>query len=151
MKEFIPISEELIAPCGMNCAICSRYLSYVNHLKRSQCIGCRPGKKRCAYLFEKCRGINHHSNENLTFCYECSQYPCKQINRMDNRYKNNYKMSMKDNLETIQKMGIGKFLEEQVNKYRCSKCGGFISIHNRKCFKCDPITRLVEKHNRTYE
>ena len=27
-----PISEELIAPCGMNCAVCSRYLAYLNDL-----------------------------------------------------------------------------------------------------------------------
>ena len=65
---------------------------------------------------------------------------------MDDRYRSNYKMSVKDNLEYINKMGIGKFIEEQYRKYRCSKCGGLISIHNRKCFKCDSITRLVEKN-----
>lgn len=57
---------------------------------------------------------------------------------------------MKDNLEYIRKKGIGKFIEDQYRKYRCSKCFGLISIHNRKCFKCDTITRLVEKHNREY-
>lgn len=41
MKNSNPIPEELIAPCGMNCALCSRYLAFVNKLKRSQCIGCR--------------------------------------------------------------------------------------------------------------
>jgi ribosomal protein L40E len=55
-------------------------------------------------------------------------------------------MSMKDNLETIQKKGLSKFVEEQYGKYRCKKCGGLISIHNRKCFKCDTITKLIEKH-----
>ena len=59
-------------------------------------------------------------------------------------------MSVKDNLEYIKKMGIDKFIKEQYKKYRCSKCGGLISIHNRKCFKCDTITRLVEKYNRKY-
>jgi hypothetical protein len=56
-------------------------------------------------------------------------------------------MSVKDNLEYIKKNGIGKFIEEQYKKYRCSKCGGLISIHNGKCFKCDTITKLVEKYN----
>jgi len=69
---------------------------------------------------------------------------------MDDRYRNNYKMSVKDNLEYINKMGIGKFIKEQYSKYRCSECGGLISIHNRKCFKCDSITRLVEKINGKY-
>ena len=69
---------------------------------------------------------------------------------MDDRYRKNYMMSIKDNLELINKKGIGKFINEQHEKYRCSKCGGLISIHNRKCFKCDIITRLVEKHNKKY-
>ncbi len=54
-------------------------------------------------------------------------------------------MSIKDNLEYIKKMGPGKFIEAQYEKYRCSRCGGLKSIHNGKCFKCDPITRLIEK------
>lgn len=152
MKNTKPNSKELIAPCGMNCAICSRYLAYVNKLDRSQCPGCQPGNKQCSYLFEKCSGINGALKGNATarFCFECDQYPCKQINRMDDRYRSNYEMSVKDNLECIKKIGVEKFTKEQSKKYRCSKCGSFISIHNRKCFKCDTITRLMEKRNNTY-
>jgi hypothetical protein len=139
------ISEKLIAPCGMNCAVCSRYLSYVNNLKRSQCVGCRLRIEQCAYLFGKCSGINHAARGNAAFCFECSYYPCKQINRMDDRYRKNYKMSIKDNLEHIKQRGIGEFIEEQYRKYHCSKCGGLISIHNGKCFTCDTITKLVVK------
>ena len=151
MKNLNPITEELIAPCGMNCTICSRYLSYINNLKRSQCIGCRPKNQYCTYLFKKCTGINHNTlTVNAVFCFECSQYPCKQIDRIEDRYKNNYKMSIKDNLNSIKNKGINKFIDEQYKKYRCPKCGGLISIHNRKCFKCDTISRLVEKENREY-
>ena len=152
MKKKNPSLEELIAPCGMNCAICSRYLSYANHLKRSQCPGCRPGNKKCAYLFEKCSGINGAQKGTATasFCLECEQYPCKHINRMDDRYRRNYKMSVKDNLERINKIGLDKFTTEQYQKHLCSKCGALISIHNGKCFKCDTIARLLEKRNKKY-
>ncbi len=149
MKKDNPISKDLIAPCGMNCAICSRYLAYVNNLKRSQCVGCRPRNKRCDYLFKKCTGINHTSKGDAAFCFECEQYPCKQINRMDERYRKNYAMSVKESLEYIRKRGLEKFVKDQYKKYRCTKCGGLISIHNRKCFKCDTITRLIEKHSFT--
>ena len=144
------ISEDLIAPCGMNCAICSRYLSYVNDLKRSQCTGCRPGNKSCEYLFKKCSGINHASSGNAVFCFECDQYPCKQINRMDDRYRKNYEMSVKENLENIRSKGMENFIAEQYEKHHCSKCGGLISVHNRKCFECDTVTRLIEKRDRQY-
>ena len=95
------ISEELIAPCGMNCAICSRYLAFVNNLKKSQCTGCRPGNKRCTYLFKNCTGSKSISYGKASFCFECAEYPCKQINRMDKRYKENHRMSVKKNLEYI--------------------------------------------------
>ena len=145
MEDSNKISEELIAPCGMNCAICSKYLSYTNNLKRSQCKVCRPGNKSCNYLFAKCSGANVAQNKNSVFCFECCQYPCKEINRMDKRYKKNYHMSVKENLDTIKNQGISEFIQEQYVQYSCSKCGGLISIHNRKCFNCSTITKLVEK------
>jgi hypothetical protein len=36
-------------------------------------------------------------------------------------------------------------IKNQYDKYHCPTCGGLRSIHNRKCFKCDEITRLIEK------
>lgn len=141
------IKKDLIAPCGMNCAICSKYLAYQNKLKKSQCSGCRPSKKKCTYLFKKCSGINNVLQDTATakFCFECDLYPCKEINRMDKRYKNNYHMSVKENLDAISNNGIANFVEDQYKKYHCPKCAGLISIHNKKCFKCCPITKLVEK------
>ncbi len=147
MKNSFPIREELIAPCGMNCAICSKYLAYVNNLNKSQCSGCRPGDKRCTYLFEKCSGINSSlkGNANAEFCFECDLYACKEINRMDKRYGISYKMSVKENLEAIRNNGITDFVKDQYKEYHCPKCNGLISIHNKKCFKCHKITKLVEK------
>jgi hypothetical protein len=145
MNKPLPFSPDLIAPCGMNCAICSRHLSYVNNLNKSQCTGCRPRNKKCSYLFGKCTGINHKAKSDAAFCFTCNQFPCKQIDRIDRRYKTNYKMSMKENLGFIKTKGILKFIINQYEKYACQKCGGLISIHNRKCFKCHTITKLIEK------
>jgi hypothetical protein len=152
MKRPDPSLEELIAPCGLNCAMCSRFLSYVNNLERSQCPGCRQENKKCLYLFAKCSGINSSLKGNSTakFCFECDLYPCKQINRLDDRYRKNFEMSVKDNLARINKIGVKQFTKEQCGRYRCSKCGSLVSVHNRKCFKCDTVRRLVEKDGRKY-
>jgi hypothetical protein len=64
---------------------------------------------------------------------------------MDKRYRENYNMSVKDNLEFIRSKGIKLFIKDQIKKYTCKKCSGLISIHNRKCFQCDKIIKLVEK------
>jgi hypothetical protein len=145
MIKSIPSTEELIAPCGMNCALCSRYLAGINKLKCSSCTGCRSRGRECTYLFKKCTGINHGKTYDFTFCYECDQYPCKETKRMDKRYRKFYNMSVMDNLEYIRQAGINEFIHDQLKKHTCPRCGGMISINNRKCFKCDTITRLVEK------
>jgi hypothetical protein len=139
------IHEDLIAPCEINCAICSRYLAYKNSLRRSQCIDRRPGNRNCTYLFGKFPEGNNAATDNRAFCYDCKQYPCKKLNRVDERYRRNYRVSTRENLEYIRQVGISQFIEEQYAKHRCSRCGGLISIHNRKCFRCDKVTRLVEK------
>ncbi len=147
MAKLIPLNEELVAPCGMNCAVCSNYLACVNNLNRSQCAGCRTTNKKCTYLFEKCTGLNHSlkGNANAKFCFECNQYPCKEIDRMDRRYRENYGTSIKGNLEYIKGKGLREFVAKQYNEHKCSRCGELVSVHNRKCFKCDIITKLVEK------
>lgn len=141
------MNDDLIAPCGMNCAVCSKYLAYVHGLKKSQCSGCRPDNKHCTYLFEKCAGINKNrsGNANAPFCFECELYPCKEIKRMDARYTKNYGMSTIENLNIIQTSGLEELMKIQIEKYRCHRCGDLISTHNKKCFNCDPINKLIEK------
>jgi hypothetical protein len=150
MSDAYPVPPELIAPCGLNCAVCSRYLAYLNGLDRSQCPGCRVQNQACTYLFEKCTGINNGPTAQARFCFECDQYPCPGIERMDKRYRTQYGMSIKENLEQIREMGLETMLEIQVQQHRCGRCGGLISVHNRKCFQCDPVTRLIEKRNIKY-
>jgi hypothetical protein len=130
----------------MNCAVCSRYLAQRNGLRRSRCVGCRPRNERCAYLFGRCSGINHTAKSGAAaFCFECGQYPCVVLKRVDHRYRENYGMSFLENLERIRTKGVGGFLAEQQRKYRCAGCGELRSVHNGKCFRCDTVTRLIEK------
>jgi len=46
---------ELIAPCGMNCSVCSSYFAHKYDLRSKgvrvpYCTGCRPRDKKCAFL-----------------------------------------------------------------------------------------------------
>ena len=129
----------------MNCAVCSRYLSFLNNLKRSKCPGCRPGRKQCTYLFRDCHGPKNDSASHPAFCFQCDEYPCRQIDRMDKRYRAFYRMSIRENLEFIQEHGLTEFVEHQYRLHRCPTCSGLISTHNGKCFKCDTINSLIEK------
>ena len=139
----VNLNEELIAPCGMNCGICSGYLAYKNNIHGKgfpNCIGCRPRKKQCAFLKKKCKDDLKLLKGEIKFCYECSYYPCEILTGLDKKYRGKYGMSMIDNLSEIKNKGINYFIENQETKYKCQKCSNLICIHNKKCFVCDKIT-----------
>lgn len=132
-------NEELIAPCGMNCALCSSYQSQKHALKKQGmpmpcCTGCRPRSKQCAFLKKRCRLIG--SGE-MNYCYECRDFPCENLLKLDKRYQTLYRMSMVANLKDIRDRGIEAFLSQEQQKWQCARCGGTICCHNGLCFHCD--------------
>jgi len=142
----IGIDPVLIAPCGMNCAICASYLAMKNDVKSKgtkmpYCTGCRPGNKRCAYLRKHCSKL---ANDEVTFCYECQEFPCHRLRTIDKRYRSRYRMSMIENLSFIKENGMKKFLNNQEKTWKCKNCGELISCHNGLCFNCD-LEKLKNK------
>ena len=131
-------TEELIAACGMNCRICLGYFGYtVSGKKRKmKCIGCKPRDKSCAFLKKHCKKLT--KNE-VNYCYECTDFPCYHLEKIDTLYQKRYNMSMIENLEYIRDNGIDEFLKQQEKKYQCPKCGGVICVHNRTCYSCNSI------------
>jgi len=143
------MKEELIAPCGMNCTICSGYLAYRHDVKSKEikmpyCIGCRPRDKQCAFLKKRCELL---MSNKVRYCYECSNFPCEWLKHLDNRYRTCFRMSMIENLEYIRDNGINKFLEREQEKWRCPECGGVICCHNGICFNCG-LDKLRQKKQR---
>ena len=127
---------KLIAPCGMNCGICISFFGYaVNERKRKNpCIGCRSRDKQCAFLKKQCDKL---LNKKVEYCFECMDFPCENLKKLDKRYRTKYGMSMIENLEYIQKNVINKFVENERERWKCSKCGEVICVHNRKCYSCE--------------
>ena len=70
------------------------------------------------------------------FCYECSKYPCTRLKQLDKRYRTNYNMSMIENLDNIQKLGLDEFLILEQKRWTCTKCGGTICVHRGYCLNC---------------
>lgn len=140
------MDKNLIAPCGINCGICHAYLAYLRGIpkkrgKISYCIGCRPRNKQCAYLKGNCEVIR---NNIVEFCFQCKDYPCDRLKHTDERYRKDFDTSLIENLNEIKNDGIDKFLENQKKKYKCSRCGGIICVHNKKCYECEKIESWKE-------
>jgi rubrerythrin len=45
-------------------------------------------------------------------------------------------MSMIDNLRTIEKLGIQKFIRQEQHRWKCSHCGNLVSVHRSACLSC---------------
>ena len=133
------MEERLIAPCGMNCGVCTSYLAMMRDLKnkgfgKKYCAGCLPRGKNCVFMKKQCSLLG---NGLVRFCYECSDYPCRRLKTMDKRYREKYHMSMIENLDLIKSDGIERLLEREVTKWRCLKCGGTICCHNGLYYNCE--------------
>ncbi len=132
------MDEVLIAPCGMNCALCASYLAMKYDLKKqgfqkSYCAGCRPRGKNCAFMKKRCELLGKGL---VKFCFECADFPCRRLKTLDKRYRTKYHMSMIENLVYIKENGIELFLNKEEEKWRCPECGGVISCHNGLCYGC---------------
>lgn len=140
------MKEELIAPCGMNCNLCSAHLAYLNDIKSKglrmpYCAGCRPRDKKCAFLKKKCDLLMEGKVE---YCHQCPDFPCRNLEHIDKGYRKLYRMSMVDNLEYIKQNGIEALLAREEEKWRCPECGGTICCHNGICYSCS-LEKLKSK------
>jgi len=143
------MDKELIAPCGMNCGVCSGYLASKydvrsKGIRMPYCIGCRPRDKKCAFLKKRC---NLLLGGTVQYCYECEDFPCERLQHLDRRYRSNFRMSMLENLEHIKKSGIEEFLLREEEKWKCPECGAVVCCHNGICFNCG-LNKLKNKKKR---
>ena len=130
--------SELIAPCGMNCALCKGYIAYSRGIPRQRgkvahCAGCLPRGKNC-YIKRGCSKLSKHE---IQYCYECDAMPCKSLQHLDRRYRERYGMSMVENLKMLKAKGMDEFLVSQAERHRCPSCGDVVCVHDGKCYSCN--------------
>ena len=58
------------------------------------------------------------------------------IIRLEKNYSKRYNVSLIENSEFVKEYGLVKFMESQKKKYRCTECGGIISVHDKECSEC---------------
>ena len=122
----------LIAPCGINCGVCRAYL-----IQKTKCPGCRADDSNKPISRTKCKiKTCDVFKKDANFCYECLDFPCDNLKRLDKRYRTKYHMSPIENLENIKNLGLKKFLENENKRWSCSNCGGTICVHEGSCISC---------------
>jgi len=86
------MKTKLIAPWGMNCAICLTFL-----WERNWCGGCWSPERKCN---KRCtiRSCVHRKGK---YCFDCDSFPCKRLLQLDTRYRKKYRVSMIENFNNI--------------------------------------------------
>ena len=126
-------SNELIAPCRINCGVCEAHVREKNkccgcispnNIKSSRCIKC--GIKFC----------NEHNKSAFTYCFECEKFPCSRLISLEKRYVEKYYLSVIDNLKYIRQYGFDEFMKKENEKWRCRYCGEVLCVHQSFCLHC---------------
>ena len=127
------IQLRMIAPCGMNCALC------IGHLReKRRCPGCndprdelKPGHcKTCS--IKDCKATGSPNK----YCFKCDQFPCHRLKQLDKRYRLKYGMSMIENLMYIKEFGIRRFVAQEKVRWSCPACDATLCVHREDCAKC---------------
>ena len=132
------INIDLTGPCGFYCESCRHYLARSEGLLKQKglkqgCEGCRARDKNCAFIKRDCQSLR---KKEIEFCFECDDFPCENLERLDNRYRTRHEVSLIGNLKRIKKVGVAQWIEEQKQNFKCPKCQGKMSIHDNECYNC---------------
>ncbi|NVM37427.1 MAG: DUF3795 domain-containing protein, partial [Candidatus Lokiarchaeota archaeon] len=122
------VDNNLAAPCGIYCGACRQYLLWKKDLLEERgykigCKGCRIRNKNCAFIRRDCLALR---KKELEFCYECENFPCQKLQKLNAYYHEKYSVNMVNNLKKIEEIGVEKWLKEQEEFYTCPNCSGEI-------------------------
>ena len=131
MKMPDKIEASMFAPCGMNCMVC-----YKHSCHKKPCAGCLGSDTEKPEHCRKCKIINCIKEKGLLYCFECTDYPCKQMKSIEKSYNTRYGTSLMKNSQAVKEAGLAEFMRRQHIEYTCPVCGGIVSIHDAKCSEC---------------
>lgn len=132
-SDLMPVSR-----CGINCGVCVGFLGYnMNGTKREEaCGGCRTMEVMCDFVKKQCKKLAD-KNE-IDYCFECSDFPCENMQKIDKYYSKKYDASLIENLTYVKTNGLEAFTKREKEKWKCPTCGGIICPHTKRCYTCDP-------------
>ena len=102
------IDIEMFAPCGMNCTVCYKHC----HTRKIQkpCSGCMQENKSKPVHCRKCRIKDCVQLKEITYCYQCGDFPCRLIRNLERSYNSRYKGSPVENSEIVKGNGVFYFI-----------------------------------------
>ena len=134
MKMPEKIEDSMLAPCGMNCAVCYKHVGTRKNAK--PCAGCLRGDANKPEHCRKCNIKSCTQEKGAAHCFNCSEFPCKLIKNLEKSYIKRYNVSLVENSRTAKEKSISTFLVHDRQKWACADCGGAFSLHDGVCSDC---------------
>jgi ribosomal-protein-alanine N-acetyltransferase len=125
------IDDNMFAPCGMNCKVCYKHLK-----AKKACKGCLAGDDHKPEHCIHCKIKECAKSKGYTYCYDCGEFPCKQVKNLDKSYKKRYGVSLVENSKIAKEEGLSQFMQSEITRWTCMNCGGIISLHDAQCSEC---------------
>lgn len=130
------MNEQMIAPCGLNCAVCKRALA-----PEKPCPGCLGESENkpefCARLcgIRNCRTRAGFPDR---FCDQCERFPCGDVMEKEIRYANAYPLieCPIGNLAFMRQYGMEALIARETQRWTCPDCGGTIAVQTGVCAAC---------------
>ncbi len=129
-------TAEMVAPCGLDCSICSQALK-----KTNPCPGCNgPDENKPDFCARRCEIVlcRKRKKNGYAFCDECPDFPCEDVMEKENRYTAQYPLreSPLENLLMIREQGMEAYLVQERRLWTCETCGSPVSVHTGICCGC---------------
>ena len=123
----------MTAPCGIDCFNCTVYLAMTNEklkaavaeylnvpIEQAVCKGCRGEKGAPAVegLTGKCDGYKCTEKKGISFCYDCSDFPCDHLHPYADQAAVRPHNTKVFNLGLIKKMGLEAWAKDKAKSVR---------------------------------
>lgn len=95
------IDTAMFAPCGMNCLVCYKHCYH-----KKPCAGCLNSDIGKPEHCRKCKIKDCIKGKGLSYCFECTDYPCKLIKNLEKSYNKRYQTSLMTNSEFVRQHGL---------------------------------------------
>lgn len=125
------IDPKMFAPCGMNCQVCYKHLK-----EKKACLGCLLNDDNKPEHCRKCKIKDCVKSKEITYCFECEDYPCKHIKYLNKSYIMRYGVSLTEMSAEVKENGLIAFMEKELDRWTCEYCGGIVSLHSGICSEC---------------
>lgn len=125
------IPNYFFAPCGVNCFLCYAHLK-----TKKPCNGCLGNDENKPDRCRSCKIKECANNKGFSHCFQCPDYPCPNLKRLNKSYLTRYQVDLAENCRIARESGITELMAIHTEEWSCKKCCGVINQHSSVCSEC---------------